>query len=166
MRLGYFYEGEACLRLMIPKEDRTNNCMIDPIAYRIIDTVEHYKTGNKWVIYPTYEYSHYIVDSLEGITHSFCTLEFYVRRSLSYWICDKIGIKAPIIVETNRLETDFGILSKRHIKALLEDGNIDGLGDPRLLTISALRNKGITPDILKDFCSELAYSQNASAVVP
>jgi len=166
MKLGVYKEGEACLRLLIPKEDRTNDCMIDPIAYRIIDSVEHYKTGNKWIIYPSYEYSHYIVDSLEGITHSFCTLEFYVRRPLSYWICDKIGIKPPIIVETNRLDTDFGTLSKRRIKALLDQGDIDGWDDPRLLTISALKNKGITPEILKDFCAELAYSNNANAVVP
>ena len=165
MKNGKYDEGKACLRLNIPKEDRTNDCMIDPIAYRIIKSVPHYKTGNKWVIYPSYEYSHYIVDSLEGITHSFCTLEFYVRRPLSYWICNKIGIKAPKIVETNRLETDFGTLSKRRIKALLETGDIEGWDDPRLLTISGLRNKGITPNILKAFCSELAYSNNANAVV-
>ena len=165
MKEGFYDEGEACLRLKIPKEDRTNDCMIDPIAYRIIKSVPHYKTGTKWVIYPSYEYSHYIVDSLEGITHSFCTLEFYVRRPLSYWICNKIGIKPPIIVETNRLETDFGTLSKRKIKALLENGNVSGWDDPRLLTISGLKRKGITPDILKAFCSELSYSNNATAVV-
>ena len=166
MKDGGYTEGGAVLRLKIPKDDRTNDCMIDPIAYRVIDSVPHYRTGNNWKIYPTYEYSHYIVDSLEGITHSFCTLEFFVRRPLSYWVCNKLGLNPPEIIETNRLDTDFGTLSKRKIKKLLENNNITGWDDPRLLTVSALRNKGISPSILKDFCNELGYTQNASAIVP
>ena len=165
MKNGKYEEGKAVLRLKIPEEDRTNDCMIDPIAYRIIHK-EHHRTGNKWIIYPTYEYSHYIVDSLEGITHSFCTMEFYVRRPLSLWILNKLEMKAPIIDETNRLVTNFGILSKRKIKKLIEDGHMEDWNDPRLLTIAGIRNRGITPSMLKEFCAKLGYTRRATAVTP
>lgn len=164
MITGKYKEGEMTLRLKIPPEDRTNDCMIDPIAYRIIDAL-HYKIGNMYKIFPSYEYSHYIVDSLEGITHSFCTLEFYVRRNLSYWILDKLELQKPIIEETNRLETDFGILSKRKIKNLIETNLIDDWDDPRLLTISGLRNKGISAEMIRDFCGKQTYSKNMNSVV-
>lgn len=164
MKNGKYNEFEAVLRLKIDKKDRTNDCMKDPIAYRIINT-PHYKTGEEWKIYPSYEYSHYIVDSLEGITHSFCTLEFYLRRNLSYWVCNKIGLECPEIIETNRLQTDFGILSKRTIKKLIDEKQLTNWDDPRLLTIYSLKNKGITSDILKLFCSKLDYSLNNNSKV-
>lgn len=162
---GSYGEGEMTLRLKIPIEDRSNDCMIDPIAYRVIDAV-HYRTGNKFKIYPSYEYSHYIVDSLEGITHSFCTLEFYIRRNLSYWILDKLKLTKPIIEETNRLETDFGILSKRKIKDLIKNDLIKDWDDPRLLTISGMRNKGISAKMINNFCAKQPYSKNMNSVMP
>lgn len=165
MVIGAYKEGEMVLRLKIPPEDRTNDCMIDPIAYRIIDE-PHYRTGTTYKIYPSYEYSHYIVDSLEGITHSFCTLEFYIRRNLSYWVLEKLNLKKPIIEETNRLETDFGVLSKRKIKAMIENKLIEGWDDPRLLTISGMRNKGISAEMIRDFCAKQPYSKNMNSVVP
>jgi glutaminyl-tRNA synthetase len=161
---GLYKEGEMTLRLKIPIEDRTNDCMIDPIAYRIIET-PHFRTGTKFKIYPTYEYSHYIVDSIEGITHSFCTLEFYVRRNLSYWILNKLKLKCPIIEETNRLETNFGLLSKRKIKFMIESNTLEGWDDPRLLTIAGLRNKGISPKMINDFCAKQTYTKNMNSIV-
>jgi glutaminyl-tRNA synthetase len=164
MTMGKYKDGDMTLRLKIPIEDRTNDCMIDPIAYRIIHE-PHYRTNLQFKVYPSYEYSHYIVDSLEGITHSFCTLEFYVRRNLSYWILDKLELTKPIIDESNRLEMDFGMLSKRKIKGLIDEGNIDGWDDPRLLTISGLRNRGLNPDIINGFCSKLSYTKNMNSVI-
>ena len=161
-----YKEGKAVLRLKIPEEERTNECMIDPIAYRII-MKPHYKTGEVYCVYPSYEFSHYIVDSLEGITHSFCTLEFYVRRNLSYWVLEKLGLKKPIIEETNRLETNFGTLSKRKIKKMIEDGShANGWDDPRLLTIRGLRNKGFSPELLLEFCKTLHYTNHTKTVIP
>lgn len=161
---GEYMEGSAVLRLKIPQNERTNECMHDPIAYRIINS-EHYRTKNKYCVYPSYEFSHYIVDSLEGITHSFCTLEFYVRRNLSYWILDKLELTKPMIEETNRLETNFGTLSKRKIKKLIEDNKVSGWNDSRLLTISGLRNRGISAELINKFCSELYYTKNATATI-
>lgn len=160
---GLYKEGEMALRLKIPINERTNDCMIDPIAYRIINT-PHYRTGYRFNIYPSYEYSHYIVDSLEGITHSFCTLEFYNRRNLSYWILDKLKLPKLIIDETNRLETDFGLLSKRKVKALIDSKEINDWDDPRLLTISGLRNRGLSPTIINNFCQELGYTKHSNAI--
>jgi len=162
---GTYKPNEAILRLKIPPEDRTNDCMIDPIAYRIISE-PHYKTGTKYNTYPSYEYSHYIVDSIEGITHSFCTLEFFIRRNLSYWVLDKLELRKPIISETNRLDTNFGILSKRKIKELVDNKTVDGWDDPRLLTISGIRNKGISANLLNLFCAELGFTKNATAKIP
>lgn len=164
MIMGKYKDGEMTLRLKIPPKDRTNDCMIDPIAYRVIHE-EHYRTGNSFKVYPSYEYSHYIVDSLEGITHSFCTLEFYVRRNLSYWILDKLELTKPIIDETNRLEIDFGILSKRKIKTLIDNKTINQWNDPRLLTISGLRNRGINSDMINIFCSKQSYTKNMNSVI-
>ena len=161
---GKYKEGEMSLRLKIPIEDRTNECMIDPIAYRIIEH-PHFRTGTTYNVYPSYEYSHYIVDSIQEITHSFCTLEFYVRRNLSYWILDKLGLKRMIISETNRLETDFGLLSKRKIKALIESGEMNGWDDPRLLTISGLKKRGLSPEIIRRFCQELGYTKHNNSII-
>lgn len=158
-----FNNKNPILRLKIPVEDRTNECMYDPVIYRVSDET-HFRTGDKYKAYPTYEYSHYIVDSIEGITHSFCTLEFYVRRPLSFWILDKLELPRMVIEETNRLQTDFGLLSKRKIKAALEQGDLDGWDDPRLLTLRALKRKGFTPEILKEFCAQQGYTKNMNAV--
>jgi len=161
--LNKYDSRNPILRLRIPVEDRTNECMHDPIIYRMIEE-DHYRTGDTYKAYPTYEYSHYIVDSIEGITHSFCTLEFYIRRPLSFWILDKLGLPRMVIEETNRLLTDFGLLSKRKIKALLEQGDLTGWDDPRLLTLKGLRKKGLTPEILKEFCAQQGYTKNMNAV--
>lgn len=161
---GYYKEGAMALRLRIEREDRTNECMMDPVAYRIVKK-PHYRTKDKYCIYPTYDFSHYIVDSLEGITHSFCTSEFYVRRPLSLWILDKLRLDAPVIDETNRLQTDFGTLSKRKIWEMIKSGHVSSWDDPRLLTLCGLRSHGFTPELLKAFCSTLNYTKHHDAKV-
>jgi glutaminyl-tRNA synthetase len=151
---------KSCLRLKI---NSNNSCMQDPIAYRVKNTPHYRVTG--WCIYPSYDFSHCIVDSIEGITHSFCTMEFSIRRELYYWILDTLQLRKPIVKEFNRLEIDFGVLSKRKIKKLVEDGSVDGWDDPRLITINGLRNKGYSPEMLKLFCAKLGYTQNVSSSI-
>ncbi|VVU95611.1 tRNA synthetases class I (E and Q), catalytic domain [seawater metagenome] len=162
MKNGNFKENTKCLRLKI--DDNTTSCMNDPIAYRIKYT-PHYKTKDEWCIYPSYDFSHCIVDSLENITHSFCTMEFFVRRKLYYWILEKLELKAPEVTEFNRLETDFGILSKRKIKSLIEDKIVVDWEDPLLITLNGLKNKGYSPDILKEFCKKLHYTTNSGGYI-
>ena len=102
---------------------------------------------------------------LENITHSFCTLEFFIRRELYYWILDKLELRKPIVEEFNRLVTDFGILSKRKIKKLIDNNIVENWSDPLLITINGLINKGYSPDILIKFCKELAYTQNIGSII-
>ncbi len=162
MKNGKYKENSKCLRLKI--DDTDNSSMQDPIAYRIKYT-PHYRTGNKWCIYPSYDMSHCIVDSIEGITHSFCTLEFYLRRELYYWVLDKLELRKPIVKEFNELKTNFGILSKRKIKELVDAHTVNGWDDSLLLTIDGLRNRGYDPRILKNFCQKLGYTLNSQCLI-
>ena len=147
MRAGKYAEGECVLRLKI-NMTHENAVMRDPIAYRINFT-PHYKTGTTWCIYPSYDYSHGIVDALEGITHSYCTSEFFIRRDLYLWPVRELGLTPATVIEFGRLNVEGVSLSKRKIIPLVESGELSGYDDPRLFTIKGLRARGFTPEILK-----------------
>jgi glutaminyl-tRNA synthetase len=152
MKLGNYTNSECVLRLKIDMQN-LNHVLRDPIAYRISFT-PHHKTGSKWCIYPSYDYSHGIVDALENITHSYCTDEFYIRRDLYYWSPNKLkelGVKLNLAqeIEYGKLSVENNIISKRNINRLIIDGKIQNYFDPRLLTIKGLKTRGFTPDLIK-----------------
>jgi glutaminyl-tRNA synthetase len=152
MKNKKYASGEAVLRLKIDMTN-DNHTLRDPIAYRI-NYSPHFKTGKTWCIYPSYDYSHGIVDALENVTTSYCTDEFYIRRDLYYWsitTLNKLGCSfAPANVhEFGKLTVENNILSKRNIKKLIDDGLVSGYDDPSLLTVRGMRNRGYTPEIIK-----------------
>lgn len=155
---GIYKENDAVLRLKIDMKSE-NHCMRDPIAYRIILT-PHYKTGEKWKIYPSYDYSHGIVDSLEGITHSYCSIEFLIRRDLYMWPLSKLSLKPAVVQEFGRLNVENNILSKRKIKDYVSRGLVTGYDDPRLLTIRALRKKGYSSEIINNIICHSSIDRN------
>jgi glutaminyl-tRNA synthetase len=153
MRKGKYDEEEAVLRLKIDMHNN-NHTLRDPIAYRIKYS-PHHRSKDKWCIYPSYDYSHGIIDSLENITHSYCTTEYFVRREQYYWPVNeliKLGHKlVPAYVhEFGKLVVENTVLSKRNILALVDDQKVSGFDDPRLMTIRGLRRRGFTPNILKE----------------
>jgi glutaminyl-tRNA synthetase len=133
MRQGYFDEGECTLRMKIDMKHENPN-MKDPAAYRV-RYVPHPHSGDKWCIYPTYDYTHCIVDSLENVTHSLCTLEFEIRRESYYWLLDALNIYRPNVWEYSRLNVSNTVTSKRKIQDLIDRGMITGWDDPRMHTI-------------------------------
>jgi len=153
MKSGCYPEGHCVLRLKIDMSN-VNHSLRDPIAYRIKYN-EHYRTKTKYCVYPSYDYSHGIVDALEHITHSFCTMEFYERRDQYYWPINKLielnltNLKPALVQEFGRFNIEGIELSKRKIIPLVENGTLDGFDDPRLYTIRGLRKRGFTPEILK-----------------
>jgi glutaminyl-tRNA synthetase len=140
MRQGRFDEKECCLRMKIDMK-HNNPCMRDPVAYRI-KYVPHPHVGDKWCIYPTYDFTHCIHDSLENITHSLCTLEFEVRRDSYYWLLEALDLYRPFVWEYSRLNLSRNVLSKRKLTQLVTGNYVKGWDDPRLLTINGLRRKG------------------------
>jgi glutaminyl-tRNA synthetase len=162
MKNGFHPENSMTLRLI---GDLTSNnpCMYDPIMYRI-KFINHYRTGSKWCIYPTYDFSHCIIDSLEGITHSFCTKEFEIRRELYYYFLDKLGLMKPFVYEFGRLNVEGYTLSKRKIKEMILNHTVTGWSDPLLLTVSGLRNKGYTSYALKEFCKTVNLTKNDAII--
>lgn len=148
MRDGMYSNGTCALRLKIDMKHENPN-LRDPIAYRIKHST-HYRTGDKWKIYPSYDYSHGIVDALEGITHSYCTSEFLIRRPQYLWPVEQLGLTPANVVEFGRLNVEGIGLSKRKIIPLVEGGELDGYDDPRLFTIRGLRRRGFTPELLKE----------------
>ena len=158
MRAGEFEEGEHVLRAKI---DMAHKVMLlrDPIMYRIRN-VEHHRTGNAWCIYPTYDYTHGQSDSLEGITHSICTLEFENRRPLYDWFCDALEIHHPQQIEFNRLNLTYTMMSKRRLLQLVNDGNVNGWDDPRMPTISGLRRRGYTPESVRSLCAQVGVTKH------
>ncbi|USS94444.1 glutamine--tRNA ligase/YqeY domain fusion protein [Buchnera aphidicola] len=158
MKNGYFNDGEVCLRAKINMKSK-NIIMRDPVLYRIKKN-SHCKTKNKWFIYPTYDFSHCISDSLEKITHSLCSLEFLDNKSLYKWILKKINIKNyPKQYEFSRLNLEYTILSKRKLKILIKKKIVKGWDDPRMPTISGLKRRGYTPKSIKDFCEKIGVSK-------
>lgn len=160
MRKGYYDEGEACLRMKIDMQ-HDNPCMRDPVAYRT-RFLPHPHSGDQWCIYPTYDYTHCIVDSLENITHSLCTLEFEIRRESYYWLLKALDIYQPFVWEYSRLNISNTVLSKRKIEKLIDTKKVNGWDDPRLHTIQGLRRRGYTPSIINNFCESIGVARKGN----
>ncbi|MFP1684237.1 glutamine--tRNA ligase/YqeY domain fusion protein [Alloalcanivorax sp. C16-1] len=163
MRAGDFDEGEAVLRARIDMRSPNLN-LRDPILYRIRKKA-HHQTGDKWVIYPMYDFTHPLSDALEGITHSLCTLEFEDHRPLYDWLIDNVDVPAqPRQYEFSRLNLNFTVTSKRRLKLLVDEGHVDGWDDPRMPTLSGLRRRGYTPAAIRNFCEALGVSRADSVI--
>jgi glutaminyl-tRNA synthetase len=163
MRAGEFEEGSRVLRAKIDMSSPNLN-MRDPVLYRILRT-EHHRTGNKWCIYPMYDYAHCISDSIEGITHSICTLEFEDHRPLYDWVLDQLEVDChPNQIEFARLNLSYALMSKRKLLELVENGDVSGWDDPRMPTISGLRRRGYTPESIRNFCERIGVAKKESMV--
>ncbi len=157
MRAGEFPDGSRTLRAKIDMASPNLN-LRDPLMYRILHS-EHHRTGNDWCIYPTYDYAHGQSDSIEGITHSICTLEFEDHRPLYDWFIEKLGIHHPQQIEFDRLNLTYTLLSKRKLLALVQNGRVRGWDDPRMPTVSGLRRRGYTPEAIRTFCQNIGVSK-------
>ncbi|MBY6070535.1 glutamine--tRNA ligase/YqeY domain fusion protein [Marinobacter salsuginis] len=163
MRDGKYQNGELVLRAKIDMASPNIN-MRDPILYRI-RYAEHHQTGNKWCIYPMYDFTHPISDAMEGITHSLCTLEFEDHRPLYDWVLDNIsGPCHPRQIEFARLNLNYTITSKRKLKRLVDEGVVDGWNDPRMPTISGMRRRGYTPESIRTFCDMIGVNKAGGTV--
>ncbi len=158
MRDGKYADGEKCLRAKIDMSSPNVN-MRDPVIYRILHAT-HHRTGDKWCIYPMYDYAHPICDYLQGVTHSLCTLEFEDHRPLYDWVGINLGFSPkPRQIEFARLNVTNLVMSKRYLKKLVEDGSVHGWDDPRMPTLAGLRNRGIPAEAIKDFCSRIGVAK-------
>jgi glutaminyl-tRNA synthetase len=162
MKAGEFPDGARTLRAKIDVASKNLN-LRDPVMYRILNA-EHHRTGNKWCIYPMYDFAHGQSDSIEGITHSICTLEFEDHRPLYDWYIDELGIYHPQQVEFDRLNITYTLLSKRKLLQLVRDGHVRGWDDPRMPTISGIRRRGYTPDALRNFCRAIGVSKTNGTI--
>jgi glutaminyl-tRNA synthetase len=162
MRAGEFPDGSRVLRAKIDMASPNLN-MRDPVLYRIL-RAEHHRTGNKWLIYPMYDYAHPISDSIERITHSICTLEFEDHRPLYDWVLESLGIFHSQQIEFARLNLTYTVMSKRKLRMLVEEGFVSGWDDPRMPTISGLRRRGYTPESIRDFCDRIGVAKANSTV--
>ncbi|GKV90803.1 glutamine--tRNA ligase [Pectobacterium carotovorum] len=163
MRNGGFAEGTACLRAKI---DMTSSFIVmrDPVLYRI-KFADHHQTGNKWCIYPMYDFTHCISDALEGITHSLCTLEFQDNRRLYDWVLDNITIPChPRQYEFSRLNLEYAIMSKRKLNQLVVENVVEGWDDPRMPTISGLRRRGYSASSIREFCVRIGVTKQDNNV--
>ncbi len=163
MRAGGFKEGEACLRAKI---DMASSFMVmrDPVLYRV-RFAEHHQTGDKWCIYPMYDFTHCISDALEGITHSLCTLEFQDNRRLYDWVLDNITIDChPRQYEFSRLNLEYTVMSKRKLNQLVKEHLVDGWDDPRMPTVSGLRRRGFTPESIREFCKRIGVTKQDNMI--
>ncbi len=162
MRAGEFPDGSRVLRAKIDMASPNLN-LRDPVMYRILHA-EHHRTGNKWCIYPTYDFAHGQCDSIEGITHSICTLEFEDHRPLYDWYLDVLNIYHPRQIEFARLNLSYTVLSKRKLLRLVQEGHITGWDDPRMPTLSGLRRRGYTPEAIRNFCERIGVAKSNSIV--
>ncbi len=164
MREGKYADGEKVLRAKIDMASPNMN-MRDPVIYRIAH-VSHHNTGDKWCIYPMYDFAHPIEDAIEGITHSICTLEFEDHRPLYDWVLATLGRweTPPQQIEFARLNLTNTVMSKRYLRAMVEDGTVDGWDDPRMPTIAGIRRRGYTPEAVRDFCERIGVSKANSTV--
>ncbi|MCG3722450.1 glutamine--tRNA ligase [Vibrio cincinnatiensis] len=163
MRAGEFEEGKVCLRAKI---DMSSSFMVmrDPVLYRV-RFAEHHQTGNKWCIYPMYDFTHCISDALEGITHSLCTLEFQDNRRLYDWVLDNITIDChPRQYEFSRLNLEYTVMSKRKLNQLVSEKLVEGWDDPRMPTISGLRRRGFTPASIREFCKRIGVTKQDNMI--
>ncbi|PRW56443.1 glutamine--tRNA ligase [Chlorella sorokiniana] len=162
MRRGLVDEGKATLRMKMDHKNENFN-MFDLIAYRI-KFVEHPHAGDKWCVYPSYDFTHCLVDALENVTHSMCTLEFESRRASYYWLLEVLGTYKPLVWEYSRLNITHNVMSKRKLNRLVTDKYVDGWDDPRLLTLAGLRRRGVTPTAVNNFCREIGVTRSEGEV--
>ncbi|EFN78066.1 probable glutamine--tRNA ligase [Harpegnathos saltator] len=161
MKDGLLEEGEATLRMKVTLEEGKQ----DPVAYRIKYS-PHHRTGDHWCIYPTYDYTHCLCDSIENITHSLCTKEFQSRRSSYYWLCNTLDVYCPVQWEYGRLNVSYTVVSKRKIAKLIQEGIVSDWDDPRLFTLTALRRRGFPPEAINNFCAQMGVTGAQVTVDP
>jgi len=158
MKAGKYRDGEKCLRAKIDMASPNLN-LRDPVIYRILHAT-HHRTGDKWCIYPMYDYAHPICDYLQGVTHSLCTLEFEDHRPLYDWVGINLGFAPkPRQIEFARLNITNLVMSKRYLKKLVEDGSVHGWDDPRMPTLTGLRNRGVPAEAIRDFCERAGITK-------
>jgi glutaminyl-tRNA synthetase len=162
MRAGEFEDGSRVLRAKIDMASPNFN-MRDPIMYRILHA-EHHRTGDKWCLYPMYDWAHGLEDSIERITHSICTLEFEDHRPLYDWFLDELGVYHPQQIEFARLNLTYTVMSKRKLRQLVEARNVSGWDDPRMPTVSGLRRRGYTPESIRTFAERIGVAKTDSTV--
>ncbi|KAK0088432.1 hypothetical protein PV326_004831 [Microctonus aethiopoides] len=161
MKNGMLDEGEATLRMKLTLEEGKQ----DPVAYRI-KYAAHHRTGDQWCIYPTYDFTHCLCDSIENITHSLCTKEFQTRRSSYYWLCNVLEVYCPVQWEYGRLNVSYTVVSKRKIAKLIDEAIVSDWDDPRLFTLTALRRRGFPPEAINNFCAQMGVTGAQSTVDP
>jgi len=162
MRAGEFPDGAKTLRAKIDMA-HPNLHMRDTVMYRILRE-HHYRTGTLWCIYPMYDYAHPLSDSMEGVTHSICTLEYEIHRPLYDWFIRELGVFPSRQIEFARLNITYTVLSKRWLLELVKEGRVSGWDDPRVPTIAGLRRRGYTPEAIRDFCSRIGVAKSDSTV--
>jgi glutaminyl-tRNA synthetase len=162
MRAGEFPDGSYVLRAKIDKATQNLN-MRDPVMYRILHS-KHSRTGDNWCIYPMYDWAHGLEDSIEGITHSICTLEFEDHRPLYDWFLDKLGVYHPQQIEFARLKLTYTVMSKRMLLELVKEGYVSGWDDPRMPTLSGLRRRGYTPESILNFARRIGVAKTSSTI--
>jgi glutaminyl-tRNA synthetase len=162
MRAGEFPDGSRTLRAKIDMASPNLN-MRDPVMYRVLHA-RHHRTGDAWCIYPMYDWAHGNEDSIEGITHSICTLEFENHRPLYDWFLDQLGVYHPQQIEFARLELTYTVMSKRKLLELVRGGHVRGWDDPRMPTISGMRRRGYTPAAIRNFCKEIGVAKFNSTI--
>ncbi|MCI0781044.1 MAG: glutamine--tRNA ligase/YqeY domain fusion protein [Chloroflexi bacterium] len=162
MRAGEFEDGARVLRAKIDMASPNLN-LRDPVMYRILHQ-EHHRTGDKWCIYPTYDFTHGQSDSIEGVTHSICTLEFEDHRPLYEWFLKELNIYQPQQIEFARLNVSHTVMSKRRLVELVEGGYVSGWDDPRMPTISAMRRRGYTPEAIRNFCDSVGVAKRNKVI--
>jgi len=157
MRAGEFPDGARTLRAKIDMASPNLN-LRDPVMYRILHAT-HHRQGDKWCIYPTYDWAHGLEDSIEGVTHSLCSLEFENHRPLYDWFLDQLGIHHPRQIEFGRLNLSYTVMSKRKLLKLVEEGHVSGWDDPRMPTLSGMRRRGYTPEAIRDFLDRVGVAK-------
>ena len=162
MKQGEFPDGSRVLRAKIDMASPNMN-LRDPVMYRILHA-EHPRTGDKWCIYPMYDWAHGQSDSIEGITHSICTLEFEDHRPLYDWFVESLGIYHPQQIEFARLNITYTVMSKRNLRRLVKEGYVRGWDDPRMPTLSGMRRRGYTPEAIRNFCDLIGVAKSNSIV--
>ena len=162
MKEGEFPEGSKTLRAKIDMSSPNLN-LRDPVIYRILHK-DHPKTGDRWKIYPSYDFAHGQSDSIEGITHSLCTLEFEHHRPLYDWFCENLGIHHPQQIEFARLNMTYVVMSKRKMLRLVEEGHVDGWNDPRMATLQGMRRRGYTPEAIREFAERVGLAKRENMI--
>jgi glutaminyl-tRNA synthetase len=162
MRKGEFPDGSRTLRAKIDMTSPNMN-LRDPVMYRILHT-EHHRQGDKWCIYPMYDWAHGLEDSIEGVTHSLCSLEYEIHRPLYDWFLDELGIYHPRQIEFPRLNLTYTVMSKRRFIELVNGGHVNGYDDPRLPTLAGMRRRGYTPEAIKEFVNRVGLTKTDSTI--